>query len=1108
MLRLFQRTCLRPSSPLRRQLVLSYGSVAIITLLAVTIVAIVASIHAGEVVKGETKSRLLEQVEQTLLQESAKYAAETFKEKHYQNYRGVAAIIHELIRDRIVGFPNTTSFENDQYVPFQSYGGGNQYPLQTPLLPSDWNITRNLLHYRNNEEVLEEHFQSTSRIEYFRRYLDRISTATPHYHVAGKQHCDPNEIDPISSLTYYPNCTLYHNNDEIDDPLAQKAADIGILLKPLWEITQEVLFLNVYFNNLMFDGGRGGAHVSFPGFVRDYHATYVSIGCDWMIDNINPFTKQPYATKEEISKCNPAGTIVSERDYNPMEMEFCKDQALHPEETRIFGPYRAPGRRRRRTTTEGRGNNTTTVGSSDNSAGDWIMTAGLAVFDRQTGHFLACTGVHFLPSNIERDLQYAVFNEHTETVFVRSDGRMVAGAGWKPDDQETDGIIHIADTGFLSADLFEELTSAVQWNEEWNPTEVMDVLSTNIHHHDEGKVFIAYPVPTPPDEYDPRYKPEFYIVYATKDDVFDVVNEVEDSIDDEVLYLIVFSVGLALLGTITLLAIIFTFSNLLTEELLWMGDVSSQIINHRNDDLIVEVEDFDPSKLHKTKCSRLGSNTEISDLVTEFSTMIHNFSGNEPAIVVQPAIHEIRNTLRWQHEFDEIYSQCVTHEALKEAAEHLRALHRQASKVPSEGGADENYPNFRSERLQQEVVHGSDTQHTAISLIEDEEDLGTRGCESLARAHLGSNVFSTWKRPPEINPEKIQPYKSKLFRRILTLIVCPLMVTIFLVSVTVALFVVVRFPSLYGTSQSESFSIELGSLEGTARLRASLIQEMYQEPIRNMYFLNRVVHWLLFDTIKRSDAFTTIEMSHIEECKEYLDDYSCPFFGNETRNVCSCDWEDNWRRDCRTYEVDPRYLQKMFLICQNTLDTDPETGNRMSSSQTYPERNISPETTKWWEDATTLPGAWKGANASGYETLYDRTRVLSAMAVIQMPLYNYVKSARNLHKRMTVATYFASEADGMLYGYAGCNHDFAQLAHYQLIEDNTPRNRPGLCPLGMYGYDARCRTWYASEQESLDPMVITPPTPFTTNDFGAGSVGSSIADPENGIYIGKFYIYC
>jgi hypothetical protein len=389
-------------------------------------------------------------------------------------------------------------------------------------------------------------------------------------------------------------------------------------------------------------------------------------------------------------------------------------------------------------------------------------------------------------------------------------------------------------------------------------------------------------------------------------------------------------------------------------------------------------------------------------------------------------------------------------------------------------------------------------------LIEDDEDVGIRGCESLARAHLGSNVFSTWKRVPEINPEKIRPYKSKLFRRILTLIVFPLMVTIFLVSVIVALFVVVRFPELYGASQSESFSIELGSLEGTARLRSSLIQEMYQEPIRNMYFLNRVVHWLLFDTIKRSDAFTRIEMSHIQECKAYPDDYSCPFFSDKTRNVCSCDWEDNWRRDCRVYEIDPRYLQKMFLICQNTLDTDPETGNRMSSSRTYPELNTSPNTTNWWDDATTLPGAWKGANASGYDTLYDRTRVLSAMAIVQFPLYNYIQSANNLHKRMTVATYFASEADGMLYGYAGCNHDFAQLAHYQLIEDNTARNRPGLCPLGMYGYDSRCRTWYASEQESLDPMVVTPPTPFTTNDFGAGGVGISVADPENGIYIGKF----
>ncbi len=58
---------------------------------------------------------------------------------------------------------------------------------------------------------------------------------------------------------------------------------------------------------------------------------------------INPRSLQPFATEEEIARCHPAGSLVHQREYNPVERPWFKDFVLNSGEVRLFGPYRAYG---------------------------------------------------------------------------------------------------------------------------------------------------------------------------------------------------------------------------------------------------------------------------------------------------------------------------------------------------------------------------------------------------------------------------------------------------------------------------------------------------------------------------------------------------------------------------------------------------------------------------------------------------------------------------------------------------------------------------------------------------------------------------------------------
>jgi hypothetical protein len=328
---LLNATCLKPTYTLRRQLVISYGLTSLCSISLVVVLAVAAAIFSEGVVSDSGIAGILSEQLNKGLRDSSVQTAELFTAK-FTAIRGSAALLAEIARDRIAGYPNE-GWEDDRYVPFVDMESSQRkYPLNTKLLPRDWESASNL---NWNLANLAEHVQE--REEVMKDFTGYYNSQSAFFAFQG--NCDPSETDP-KAPTFLENCTEANNEapgvlrpTKTLAGLEQKAADIAVFQKIIYEIELMSVAVLVYFHN-----SGAGAFTQYPSSTLNSTRTYLSSGCDWM-RTTNPYTGQPFATEEEIAQCHPAGDLVPLREYNPMNQLVVADQALHPGETRIFGPY-------------------------------------------------------------------------------------------------------------------------------------------------------------------------------------------------------------------------------------------------------------------------------------------------------------------------------------------------------------------------------------------------------------------------------------------------------------------------------------------------------------------------------------------------------------------------------------------------------------------------------------------------------------------------------------------------------------------------------------------------------------------------------------------------
>jgi len=469
--------------------------------------------------------------------------------------------------------------------------------------------------------------------------------------------------------------------------------------------------------------------------------------------------------------------------------------------------------------------------------------------------------------------------------------------------------------------------------------------------------------------------------------------------------------------------------------------------------------------------------------------MIKGFSGEGAAKVADSALHEIHNDLTWHSEFQQLYS--------RKQVKPYRSI-----SAGSNATTDEE-----SSHLSSGVQHGilqRPLSEKAKRELEESATLIVPAPIKRNQSHVlcisgGDSSAAACNKSSSLN----QVHHSPLFWWIVVLIVIPLLLLIGLICGFVSRDIVTAIPSWVSRADQASDSLAKEALNLTVASKASLLTAVVFEPVRDLYLMTRLAGWLYFGGIKRSPAFTEVDTA-AEECKVYYSQGVCPYHFSD-RTPCSCEWADIAGENCTKFNLtESRNLQVQGWALQSQ-DADPETGQHLESSS-FPFVGSSPNTTQWWPNASVLPGSEKGAQASGYSTSYDRLRVASALAIAQFPVYNY---AHNLgFKNQELGLYMALEEDGLMLGFKGCQYDAADFAFWNSTEDNQAADvAPSLCPIGKYGYDPRCRDWYASGKDhymSLNVSVhITAPYVFAIRNDIAASATAAVANPNTGEYVGQ-----
>ena len=721
---------------------------------------------------------------------------------------------------------------------------------------------------------------------------------------------------------------------------------------------------------------------------------------------------------------------------------------------------------------------------------------------QSTNEFIGCASLDLDVTFLSNFLNRSVTNTQAQAVLVTIDGRLVASAPYNlqttlpPTSRSWNTTIE----NFLDTTSFQKLTSRIDWRSAWDSKTVQQILLNTEVDIRNGRELVAYPIPVPPEEYDPKYRPEFWIIFSAADMHTAVVAGAGESVESDVhkLTLKIISIGIA--GMAILLFIVWVVSKVLTRPLNYMEKAAWRIVNHSAESATAQFGKL--AAAGRDPLMRCTPKTEITELVSEFQEMIQGFSGTGSSSVARSRLQEVRNYLTWQEEFGQLYDlDPDTPERLSAQFEKkLQSRRLSMTKIvihqDSEGGAVFRSPEILPSENEMPHVGRADSS-TLFESPETRKNLGSNLHDHRygARGKLNGRLEAT-----------VRISRSALFRWLVGLIMLPTIATNCIIAIVVSSYILRQYPLWVDGTKSTSLKEATDSLQNTAALRTTFTEQVMTRPLRDLHFLTRLAGWLLFDAVNRSDAFTSLETKSVEECKDYPPDgHSCPFFSTKSLSPCDCKWHDPWNRTCQSWKFDTRNLQRLFFACQ-ARDIYRNTGDR-SNSSSFPDFDYSPETTLWFTNLSEVPGSSEGANATGYQTTYDRVRVASALSAVSMPIYNYVNEDRHLTEHSSMASYIYYDLDGMVIGYAGCNYDAAEYAHFESSVDNDAYLvNPALCPRGKFGYDPRCRPWYISIRDNAlmgDPVYVT--APYTSSAIsGVGvSAGSALMDPADGEFVAE-----
>ena len=824
----------------------------------------------------------------------------------------------EIARDRFTGYPKTLN--DDSLAPFyDAENKVNMYPLQSNPLPLEWDFSTTL-----NGEGNVNHGNYAEHVQDRWSWYDsnpRLSTESAFYSMQGA--CDP-KVTNSTAMEYYPNCSDANNDISTGGIIAptptnqfiyQKSADLSPFLKALYEYHQYIKQLGYYFSN-----SGAGSSMMIPHYALDGTSEYVSLGCEWMrAPNPNNPDLGPIGTDEDISRCHPEGVVVPTREYNPLERQWCRDQVLNPNRVHCIGPYIDAWSKEKR----------------------WLMSAGRAVYDIETGAFISCIAVDFSVGDIAQVLVLdgVKVDDLGTLTLVRNDdlGTVVWSPNFDFEVAESTTTIDdpLLETG-VDAEMFNAFRSKVDWSRRYDPKEVLQSFNTPLADNDET-IIAAYPIPPVPEEYDPSYIPEMYAIFTVPrakglDPTLEGLN---DEVDKSVKSIVIFTLIVGMVGIFIVLVMIMAISSWFTKPLKRMNKVGDQVVGRFGQE--------DEAGIDYTREALVCSpKTELTALEDEFSLMISRFSGDSTSKRVKISDEEKMNVFDFANEFSGLY---------------------QSRKDGSFGFG-----------------------YTRDSTAQDATSSNPTMC------NLGTNTKSSSSNNKPSKPSATfdeKTYNSPLFHWMAGLIASPVLIATIIISAVVLSEISNALPSLIAPIKEEYFDITQSYRSTAAGLLALKASEVTQRAARDIHVLTRFFSWALFGGIQLKNSFGSVAMLEgAEECKVAPSVDECEWIRGRP---CDCAWNDFTARGeenaCTNYRPAESRAQQLLHFAGQRTSTWPD-GTR--NFTTFPDVASSPNTTAWWDNVTVLPRqASEEFNNTKYGTTYDRVRIVSALSTVFIPLYNY-----------------------------------------------------------------------------------------------------------------------
>lgn len=447
-------------------------------------------------------------------------------------------------------------------------------------------------------------------------------------------------------------------------------------------------------------------------------------------------------------------------------------------------------------------------------------------------------------SKLSRRLRRSRLNhERSKIAIVQYDGTLFVDT---EDFSLNQGATKVSDTGFISVQDFQTLKDSFDFKSEADLSRltVLDAFQNRSIVNPDASIYTAFPLPLPPTSHDATYSPDFLILHYNPNVASDAINEMDADIKRKFYEFVILSICLGTIGTIVVFGIVWLVSHILTKPLLWIEAVARNIVNHQDEKAREHLEvdyriarDWDRVSVVPVCTPK----TEISLLVSEFRSMLGGFSGDGPSTVAHSPLIEVQNQVTWRSEFHQLYSW-----AAKDPSS-LRIV------MSEEDDGSDPLINYRSAFVFPKDVQREQADMTSLPTVPSPPKKHTR--RNVVK-HLGkkSHIMN------EIGRQVI-PTRSSLYWWIVVLIAIPLIVTNLLIFAALSGRIVATVPEWIGKLEETSVRFEKDALQTSAYTKASVVETMLQEVVRDLHLLTRLSGWLVFNGIERSNAFVEMEVS-------------------------------------------------------------------------------------------------------------------------------------------------------------------------------------------------------------------------------------------------------